>query len=141
MKDLIVRDGIARQELNLLFVIDVSGSMEGEKIGAVKNIHCEVKEDDGHVTFLYKMKEGSMDRSYGVNVAKLAGLPDDLIERADELLFSLESRSNVEKTERKEVRREEKKDELREELKRLDPMTLSPLDALNYLIDLKKRIH
>ncbi|MGN1242934.1 MAG: hypothetical protein ACI4TN_01735, partial [Candidatus Enterosoma sp.] len=84
---------------------------------------------------------GSMDRSYGVNVAKLAGLPDDLIERADELLFSLESRSNVEKTERKEVRREEKKDELREELKRLDPMTLSPLDALNYLIDLKKRIH
>ena len=112
-----------------------------EKIGAVKNIHCEVKEDDGHVTFLYKMKEGSMDRSYGVNVAKLAGLPDDLIERADELLFSLESRSNVEKTERKEVRREEKKDELREELKRLDPMTLSPLDALNYLIDLKKRIH
>ena len=112
-----------------------------EKICAVKNIHCEVKEDDGHVTFLYKMKEGSMDRSYGVNVAKLAGLPDDLIERADELLFSLESRSNVEKTERKEVRREEKKDELREELKRLDPMTLSPLDALNYLIDLKKRIH
>ena len=85
-----------------------------EKISAVKNIHCEVKEDDGHVTFLYKMKEGSMDRSYGVNVAKLAGLPDDLIERADELLFSLESRSNVEKTERKEVRREEKKDELRE---------------------------
>ena len=83
-----------------------------EKISAVKNIHCEVKEDDGHVTFLYKMKEGSMDRSYGVNVAKLAGLPDDLIERADELLFSLESRSNVEKTERKEVRREEKKDEL-----------------------------
>ena len=81
-----------------------------EKISAVKNIHCEVKEDDGHVTFLYKMKEGSMDRSYGVNVAKLAGLPDDLIERADELLFSLESRSNVEKTERKEVRREEKKD-------------------------------
>ena len=112
-----------------------------EKISAVKNIHCEVKEDDGHVTFLYKMKEGSMDRSYGVNVAKLAGLPDDLIERADELLFSLESRSNVEKTERKEVRSEEKKDELREELKRLDPMTLSPLDALNYLIDLKKRIH
>ena len=112
-----------------------------EKISAVKNIHCEVKEDDGHVTFLYKMKEGSMDRSYGVNVAKLAGLPDDLIETADELLFSLESRSNVEKTERKEVRREEKKDELREELKRLDPMTLSPLDALNYLIDLKKRIH
>ena len=112
-----------------------------EKISAVKNIHCEVKEDDGHVTFLYKMKEGSMDRSYGVNVAKLAGLPDDLIERADELLFSLESRSNVEKTEKKEVRREEKKDELREELKRLDPMTLSPLDALNYLIDLKKRIH
>lgn len=112
-----------------------------EKISAVKNIHCEVSENDGHVTFLYRMKDGSMDRSYGVNVAKLAGLPDELIERADELLISLEKQSAIEKSQIKEVKKvEEKKDELKEELKKLDPMTLSPLDALNYLIDLKKRI-
>ena len=82
-----------------------------------------------------------MDRSYGVNVAKLAGLPDDIIERADELLISLESQDKVQKEQIKVIKKEEpKKDEIKDELKKLDPMTLSPLDALNYLIDLKKRI-
>ncbi len=113
-----------------------------EKIHAVKNIHCEVSENDGKVTFLYRMKEGSMDRSYGVNVAKLAGLPDEIIERADELLVTLENQSNVDRSRVREIKREEvKKEPVLEELKALDPMTLSPLDALNYLINLKKRIH
>lgn len=112
-----------------------------EKIHAVKNIHCEVSESDGKVTFLYRMKEGSMDRSYGVNVAKLAGLPDEIISRADELLVSLEKQSAVERSQVKEIKKEEvKADPVMDELKRLDPMTLSPLDALNYLINLKKRI-
>lgn len=111
-----------------------------EKIAAVKNIHCEVSEEEGKVTFLYKMKEGSMDRSYGVNVAKLAGLPSEIINRADELLSSLEAQSAIDEAQvKKIVPVAQKKDELRVELKRLDPMTLSPLDALNYLIDLKKR--
>ena len=112
-----------------------------EKIQSVKNIHCEVNESDGKVTFLYKMKEGSMDRSYGVNVAKLAGLPHDLVSRADELLLSLEEENTIDK---KQVKRiiptQAPKNEIVEELKKLDPMTLSPLDALNYLIDLKKRM-
>ncbi len=111
-----------------------------EKIPSVKNIHCDVKESDGKVTFLYKMRDGSMDRSYGVNVAKLAGLPNEIIERADELLVSLEQNSAIKESQVKNVVAEEKpKDTLREEIKKLDPMTLSPLDALNYLIDLKKR--
>lgn len=111
-----------------------------EKIPSVKNIHCDVKESDGKVTFLYKMRDGSMDRSYGVNVAKLAGLPNEIIERADELLSSLEQNSAIKESQVKNVVAEEKpKDTLREEIKKLDPMTLSPLDALNYLIDLKKR--
>ncbi len=111
-----------------------------EKIPSVKNIHCDVKESDGKVTFLYKMRDGSMDRSYGVNVAKLAGLPNEIIERADELLISLEQNSAIKESQVKNVVAEEKpKDTLREEIKKLDPMTLSPLDALNYLIDLKKR--
>lgn len=111
-----------------------------EKIPSVKNIHCDVKESDEKVTFLYKMRDGSMDRSYGVNVAKLAGLPNEIIERADELLVSLEQNSAIKESQMKNVVAEEKpKDTLREEIKKLDPMTLSPLDALNYLIDLKKR--
>ena len=112
-----------------------------EKIAQVKNIHCQVKEENGEVTFLYKMKEGSMDRSYGVNVAKLAGLPDEIITRADELLFSLESQSKIHDSQIREIKPVvEKKDEIKEELKKLDPMTLSPLDALNYLIQLKKKV-
>lgn len=112
-----------------------------EQIQGVKNIHCDVNEDNDKITFLYKMKEGSMDRSYGVNVAKLAGLPLDIVSRADELLSSLESQSTIDKSQIKKIVKEDKKvNPTIEELKKLDPMTLSPLEALNYLIDIKKRI-
>ena len=82
-----------------------------------------------------------MDRSYGVNVAKLAGLPNEITERADNLLQSLENQSNLDRTTVKEIAKTERpKDVIRDALKELDPMTLSPLDALNYLIDLKKKV-
>lgn len=112
-----------------------------EEIKAVKNLHCEVSEDNGQVTFLYKMKEGSMDRSYGVNVAKLAGLSNEIISRATELLETLEAQSEIDKSQMKKIEPvKQEKDELREEIKKLDPMSLSPLDALNYLINLKKKV-
>ncbi|MFA6830262.1 MAG: DNA mismatch repair protein MutS, partial [Bacilli bacterium] len=111
-----------------------------EKIHSVKNYHCQVSEENGHVTFLYKMKEGSMDRSYGVNVAKLAGLPNEITSRANELLISLESQSRIHESQMREIKPViEEKDIIRDELKALDPMTLSPLQALNYLIELKKK--
>lgn len=112
-----------------------------EKIEAVKNIHCAVEEENGVVTFLYKMREGSMDRSYGINVAKLAGLPEEISARAEELLSSLENQSNIQKSQIKEIKPVvAQKDEIKDQLKALDPMTLSPLQALNYLIDLKKKV-
>lgn len=111
-----------------------------EKISAVENLHCEVNEDNGIVTFLYKRRPCSMDKSYGVNVAKLAGLPEEITSRAEELLTSFEAKKNIEKDQIKEVKKEDKGDELKEELKKLDPRAMSPLDALNYLIDLKKRV-
>ncbi len=112
-----------------------------EKIAYVKNIHCEVKEDDGKVTFLYKMKEGSMDKSYGVNVARLAGLPEEIVYRASELLSSLEQNSKIQSQQVKVITAvEPKKDEIRDEIKKLDPLTLSPLEALNYLVELKKKV-
>lgn len=112
-----------------------------EKIAAVKNIHCAVEEENGKVTFLYKMREGSMDKSYGVNVAKLAGLPTEISSRAEELLISLENQATIHESQIKEIKPVEiKKDELREELKSIDPMALSPLQALNYLIELKKKV-
>ncbi len=112
-----------------------------EKISAIKNIHCDVNEENGVITFLYKMKEGSMDKSYGINVAKLAGLPLDITKRAQELLNSLEQREVVQKESIKEIKVEPKKDDdILDELKKLDPLALSPLDALNYLVSLKKRL-
>ncbi len=112
-----------------------------EKIDAVKNIHCEVSEDEGKVTFLYKMKEGSMDKSYGVNVAKLAGLPNEIIQRADELLSSLEAQSSLDSSQIKKIEPlHHNDDEIKLALKKIDPMTFSPLDALNYLIELKKKV-
>ena len=81
-----------------------------------------------------------MDKSYGVNVAKLAGLPEEITERAAELLSAFEAKKNIGKEQIKEVKKEEKSGALKEEIKKRDPMARSPLDALNYLIDLKKRV-
>ena len=112
-----------------------------QKIHACRNIHCEVSEENGNVTFLYKMTEGSMDRSYGINVAKLAGLPKEVTERAGELLTSFESEDKVRKDQIREIVPEKKKeDPVLEDIRKVDPMTMSPLEALNFLFDLKKKV-
>ena len=81
-----------------------------------------------------------MNKSYGVNVAKLAGIPLDIVERSNELLSSLESKQNIQTYQIKEIVKERKDDIIVEEIKELVPYNMSPLEALNYLIDLKKRI-
>lgn len=110
-----------------------------EKLPMLKNIHVSVVEDKNDITFLYKVKEGAMNRSYGINVARLANLPEELLIRANEVLKSLENKkvnvpSNV------IVKEKEKEKKYIEDLKKLDPLTLSPLDALNYLYELKKKM-
>lgn len=65
-----------------------------EKLPRLKNIHVGAMEENGKVVFLHKVLDGQADKSYGIHVAKLAGLPDDLIERADEILKGLEQPSN-----------------------------------------------
>lgn len=108
-------------------------------IKTIKNIHCEVSEENGSITFLYKMKEGSMDKSYGINVAKLANLPDEVTSRAFDILESLENNFSIPKETIKEVKKE-KIDPLKVELSNINPMEMSPIQALNYLIELKKKI-
>ena len=53
-----------------------------ESVDCVRNVHVVVKEENDKVTFLYKIKEGSAGRSYGINVARLAGLPESVLDRA-----------------------------------------------------------
>lgn len=66
-----------------------------EEYPNIKNIHVEVKEENNNVTFLYKIKPGPMNKSYGINVARLAGLPLEIIHNADQHLLTL-SKENVE---------------------------------------------
>ena len=108
----------------------------------VKNVHVSISEKDGDVTFLHKVMEGPVDKSYGINVAKLANLPDKVINRANELLEMYESKD---KKESKTVTQfqldfteEPKEDKLREYLDTIDPNYITPIEALNILDKLKK---
>ena len=57
----------------------------------IKNIHVSASEENGVVTFLHKVMDGAIDKSYGINVAKLSNLPDEVIERASDILKTLKS--------------------------------------------------
>ncbi len=61
-----------------------------DKHPGMKNLNVLVKEEGDHVTFLHKIVEGPADRSYGIQVAKLAGLPKEVVQRAKEVYNTLE---------------------------------------------------
>ena len=121
-----------------------------ERLSGVKNYHVSVKETGGGIVFLRKVEPGAADRSYGIEVAKLAGLPNEVIERAREVLAEHESA---------ELRLTDHlaSDDLRpapaaqltiftaisqpvlERLREVDLDHLTPLEALNLLAELKKQ--
>ena len=106
----------------------------------IQNVYASAEVEDDHIVFLYKIKKGQSHRSYGINVAQLAKLPDDVIERARVILNSLENNDLKdvisERTEDKIVYKKESAVE--KAIERLNPMELSPLEALSTLIELKK---
>ncbi len=106
----------------------------------IKNVHASANVENDDIKFLYKIREGASGQSYGINVAKLAKLPSEVIDRANSILEVLED-NNIEKTmnESKTVYIE-KESQVESYLKAIDPMTLSPLDALSTLIELKKML-
>ena len=109
----------------------------------LKNKHVSAEEDEGNIIFLHKVKDGSVDKSYGINVAKLAGLPNEVIDRADSILKIYENKEKkrdivVQTT--LPLNFEEPKDELKEKLKKVNILELTPLQALNLLNELKESI-
>ena len=105
----------------------------------LRNVHVSVSENDNDITFLYKVNEGAMGKSYGINVARLAKLPNELISRADEILLSLEANkvnTNTDVLRKNEVKMPSWVDEV----KKIDPLAMSPLEALNFLYDLKRKM-
>jgi DNA mismatch repair protein MutS len=119
--------------------------LEGLREG-IKNYCVAVQERDGDVVFLRKIVAGGADRSYGIHVAKLAGLPPTVIARAQQVLAQLEQPdTSIERTtlsSEKELRQASlpHPHPIIEEVKQIDLFSMTPLDALNRLADLQRRI-
>ena len=114
-----------------------------KKLKYLKNVHVSAYEEDGKITFLHKIKDGSVDKSYGIHVARLAELPNKLIKRADEILKHYETNTN--KKDKKEIVQESlvfdtEPSQVEEEIKKLDLANMTPIEALNTLYKLKERL-
>ena len=115
-------------------------SLENE-LKNLKNVHVSAEENIGEIIFLHKIKDGAVDKSYGIYVAKLAKLPSKVINRADVILNHYENNASdttpignvVEKIVYKES-------EIEEEIGKLNLMTTTPIEALNMLYRLKEKI-
>ena len=104
----------------------------------LKNISVGIHEENDRVTFLYKIIEEPANKSYGINVARLAKLPDDLLNRAQSILNELEKNKVTTKEIEYKVEEEKKEDEVLTKIKEIDPLSLSPMEALNILYELNK---
>ena len=114
----------------------------------LKNVHVSAIEKEGQITFLHKVKNGAVDKSYGIHVASLAHLPESLIKRADEILNIYEKKNIKKETftqtslfELTESEAEPKKNVIEEKIKAMNPLEMTPMEALNYLYELKKEIN
>src|SRR5246127_324277 len=122
-----------------------------DQLSGVKNYHVSVKETGGGIVFLRKVEPGAADRSYGIEVAKLAGLPNEVIERAREVLNEHE---NAERQLMGQLAGDDSRpapaaqltiftpisQPVLEKLREVDLNRLTPLEALNLLSELKKQI-
>ena len=109
----------------------------------LKNKHVSAIEDGGNITFLHKVKDGSVDKSYGINVAKLAGLPDEVIDRASGILNIYENKEKKTDTiiqTTLPLNFDEKKSEVEEEVKNIDILNITPIEAINILSKLKEKV-
>jgi DNA mismatch repair protein MutS len=113
-----------------------------EKLKGVSNFSVDVKEWNGNVVFLHKIKEGSADKSYGIHVAKIAGIPHRIIERAYKILRKLES-SRIEPEKLQESPQQEffcaSEPQILSELRETDLNALSPIDAFNKIRQWKEK--
>ena len=114
-----------------------------KKLKKVKNVHVSAKEEDGTVTFLHKVVEGAVSKSYGINVASLAKLPESVIKRAEEILKTYENKNKNKKQEIVQTSFsfvEEKEDINLKKIKDLDLLNMTPIEAMNFLYELKENL-
>ena len=112
----------------------------------VKNYNIAVKKRGEDITFLRRIVRGPADDSYGIEVAKLAGLPGSVTRRAHEVLRALEASAPKNKVEQmdfdalQEYNSPAVPSEMMEKLEAVDVETLTPIEALNFLYELKKTL-
>jgi len=134
-----------------------------ERLPGLKNVHVGAVEEEGNLVFLHQMLPGPADKSYGVQVAKLAGLPHDLLERAEHILHELEQKEeNLFETDDSSVKEKkpsvvnetssmeqlnlfgelsEKEYEALEQLKSMNVMNTTPFEALQLLNELQTKLN
>ena len=122
-------------------LIDLEGKIEG-----VKNYSIAVKEKGEDIIFLRKIVRGGTDESYGIHVAKLAGVPQTVVTRANEILRTLERKVTVKNREEKKVVAGQldmynyKLAEIAHEIDKIDLNELTPIDSLNILCKIKEKM-
>lgn len=127
-------------------LVELDGKIEG-----VKNYHITVKERGEDIIFLRKIVEGGTDESYGIHVAKLAGVPKDVTNRANEILFKLEKKNIINgKIDNKSEKMKNdgqlsmynyKLAEISSELDKVELENITPIEALNILQKMKDKIN
>ena len=108
-----------------------------KKINKIVNHKMLIKEWNDNIIFLYKVVKGEADKSYGVEVAKLAGFPKQITDRAIELLEKLETKSGKEFKKINDAKNLKKNNILNEALSQVNPDNLTPLEALDFIYKLK----
>ncbi|HLQ97195.1 MAG TPA: DNA mismatch repair protein MutS [Candidatus Dormibacteraeota bacterium] len=122
-----------------------------EHLDRLKNIHVRAEEFEGKVVFLHQIKEGAADESYGIHVAKLADLPDTLIDRATKILTELEANPKkaaigagqlslfeIEEKPKKQKKNLKNNHQVLDDLVNIDLFEMTPLEAMNELYRLQK---
>ncbi|CYU40435.1 DNA mismatch repair protein MutS [Streptococcus suis] len=117
----------------------------------LENVHVSTLEKDGQVTFLHKIAQGPADKSYGIHVAKIAGMPEELLERADRILQTLENQAPTAPTHPAPSVVEEPSGQIDlfadtpshpvlDELEKLDIYNMTPMEVMMRVAELKKKI-
>ena len=120
-----------------------------EEFDGIVNYNIAAKKRGDSITFLRKIVRGGTDDSYGIEVAKLAGVPSEVVKRAREILSDIETDKPAKRSERRETEpsfdlfsgiTESKENEVSERLRSADLNTLTPIEAMNLLFELKKML-
>lgn len=147
-----ISEHLAKQKVRTMFATHFHElTALGEEFPGVKNYNVSVKEWNDEVIFLHKIVPGGTDDSYGIYVAKLAGIPKDVVTRARQILTRLEISGSLQEKIRNKIPKEnqmslfEKKPDpvlsaFKEDLEKIDINNLTPVAALNALQKLKEKL-